>query len=115
MNQAILFNSNLAMKAKESAIVRVDKTANRCWVDAAVTCVGALARLYPRFTTDSVWEMLESCGERTHEPRAMGAVMKKAVKAGVVEPTGEYRPSDRVACHGRPVAVWHSKMFGWGD
>jgi hypothetical protein len=33
-------------------------------------------------------------------------VMKAMARDGKIRATGEYRKSDRVDCHARPVAVW---------
>jgi hypothetical protein len=42
------------------------------------------------------------------EPRAIGAMMTNAAKAGVIAPTNRYTPSARPECHRRPVKIWKS-------
>jgi len=53
--------------------------------------------------------MLERTGvEGTHEPRAMGAVMRSLARARVIEATDRTVESVRKANHRRPVRVWKS-------
>ena len=59
------------------------------------------------FTTDDLWAELERTGVTTHEPRALGAIVRRASTVGTIVPIG-YRPSTRSECHGRPVRVWVS-------
>jgi hypothetical protein len=66
--------------------------------------VRAVAGRMTEFTTDDVWS--EMGDETIIEGRAMGAAMRRARADGVCVPTQTYRPSDRPACHGRPVRVW---------
>jgi len=66
-----------------------------------------LASERQRFTTDEVWARLDP-DMRTHEPRAMGAMMRQAAKAGLITATDGYEQSTRPECHARPVRVWQS-------
>ncbi|MHB2029897.1 MAG: hypothetical protein ACYCPT_13950 [Acidimicrobiales bacterium] len=92
-----------------SAIKRAEIHADGDWLAKAMESVRFCARMKPTFTTDDVWARLEfQRVEGTHEPRAMGAVMRHAKAEKIVMPTGEYRVSERIECHGRPVAVWRS-------
>ena len=65
-------------------------------------------RMY--FTTDEVWRFL------THgsgvEKRAMGSVMLKAARDGLIQKTGGYKQSQRAECHLRPIPIWYSKIYG---
>lgn len=47
---------------------------------------------------------------RTHEPRALGALMREAARAGDIEATDAWALSERVACHRRPLRVWRSLL-----
>jgi len=91
-----------------AAIKKADDHANAEWKEAALDIVRVLSFSTERFTTDDVWEYLESAGRTTHEPRAMGAIMRKAVKEGYIRSTGEFVKSRRPECHCRPVAVWEA-------
>jgi len=97
-----------ATKLTDEAIQRADDHARATWKEAALDGVRVLSFSKERFTTDDVWEYLESAGRTTHEPRAMGAIMRKAVKEGFIRNTGEFVKSRRPECHCRPVAVWEA-------
>lgn len=102
-----------AERAREEAIARVDRNADDDWMDAALQAVTDLANSRESFTTDDVWLLLTNRGvEPPHEVRAMGAVMRRAARAGLVSKTDRVRNSVRVECHCRPVAVWASHGIG---
>lgn len=91
----------------DEAIARVEAHADRTWMDAAFGAVGALALICATFTTDDVWAVLDKREVTpTHEPRAMGAVMRRAKRAGVCAASDSYIPSTRPESHGRPIRVW---------
>ena len=92
---------------KVAAIAAASAKADRAWLRAAMAAVRHLATVLDEFTTDHVWACLPN-DVRTHEPRAMGAVMRDAMKEGVIAPLDRYEMSTRPACHCRPVRVWKS-------
>lgn len=96
-----------ARAAADEAITRVDDHADPEWKDVAAQVVEAVARANPSgFTTDDVWARLDGRDVATHEPRALGAVMRRLQRERVIRPTPHYRTSVRPQCHGRPVRVW---------
>jgi hypothetical protein len=95
-------------RRRDDAIDRVDENAQKDWKDAARVAVAALASLKDTFTTDDVWKLLETQGYQTHEPRALGAVMRRAARNGLIESTDRTRLSERPECHRRPVRIWRS-------
>jgi hypothetical protein len=98
-----------AEQAADEAIARVGSNADPGWVRSALDAVRSIALTRSRFTTDDVWELLERRGvQATHEPRALGAVIRMASKKGIIRSTGEYVKSKRVECHSRPVMVWEA-------
>lgn len=100
-----------ATKAADEAIARAGSNADPLWKQAAFDAVCHIA-LHRRvqFTTDEVWELLDEQGIRaTHEPRALGAVIRMASKSGIIRATGQYVKSKRVECHGRPIMIWEAK------
>lgn len=92
---------------KEEAMDVVEAHSNAEWKIEALAAVERLATIHDTFTTDAVWAVVTS---KTHEPRAMGSVMRTATKLGYVAPTEAYTPSLRKASHRRPVRVWESKI-----
>ena len=76
--------------------------------------IKVLAIAYPTFTTDDVWLALQKVPDvATHEPRALGSMMRAAGKSGWIVPTDRYVNSRRPECHARPVKVWRSRF--WED
>jgi hypothetical protein len=97
-----------ALAARDEALARVEQHANDAWKAEAMRAVVRVARERGRFTTDDVWQALGGLDVGTHEPRAMGAVMRQAARNGWVRATDEYVKSGRAACHARPLRVWES-------
>jgi hypothetical protein len=102
--------STLAQQVADEAVERVDRNADDEWKARALDAVRFVASARPLFTTDAVWWVLGS-DVQTHEPRAMGAVMRRAVKAGVCVPTDTYHRSTRAVNHARPLRVWRSLTY----
>lgn len=81
------------------------------WKSEAEKAVRQTAVEMDEFTTDDVWVRIP--GEfKTHEHRAMGAVIRKAKRDGHIESTGQWRCSSHRTCHGRPKKVWRTKREG---
>lgn len=92
---------------RDEAIGRVEVHADAAWKRHVMKVIHGLATERSRFTTDDVWARLDP-DHGTHEPRAMGAMMRQAAKAGIITPTDAYEQSARPECHARPVRVWES-------
>lgn len=100
-----------SQQAKERAIAAAEAHANEQWRETAFVCVWRVARGRRFLTTDHVWLELIEQPVATHEPRAIGAIMQRAMREGMVKPTFSYWPSKRARCHGRPVRVWESLVY----
>lgn len=96
------------IELRDEALARVEANADVEWKLAAELVVHLLAAQLGTFTSDDVWEGLVDGSASTHEPRALGAVLKRVAKDGVIAPTDEWRISRRPECHGRPVRVWRA-------
>lgn len=92
------------------ALIEVELAANERWKAAAHEAVREVAREQESFTTDDVWRVIEMKEVSTHEPRALGAIMKNAVKDGVCENTDRYQNSIRAECHRRRIPVYRSMV-----
>lgn len=108
-NQPSLFDAAAADTARDQALARVEANADQDWKDRARAVIQELARTRVYFTTDDVWQELAKQDVETHEPRAIGALMRQAAADHLIAPTNRYEPSARPACHGRPVRVWRSR------
>ena len=111
MNEQMgLFAPVAGEAAKEEAITRVEANAEPGWLAAAweaLRDICAKHGQWARLTSDDVWIALSRSGvEAPHEPRAMGAVMRRAVAEGLLIATPDFRPSDLARNHRRPVRVY---------
>jgi hypothetical protein len=98
-----------AMRARDDAIARAERHAVDAWKTVTFGVIRQLAETCPSFTTDDVWLGLRKVPEvATHEPRALGSMMREAAKSGWIVPTDRYVNSHRPECHARPVKVWRS-------
>lgn len=104
-----VFDAEASTIARETAIEQVDDAASVTWKAEAFVAVAHVCETREEFTTDAVWALLD---ERKvgipREPRAMGAIMRKAVAAGLCLPTDRTSKSVRVECHRRPLQIWQS-------
>lgn len=91
-----------AAEARDHALHRVDANAPDDWKTAAMEAIHRIAKYGHEFTTDDIWAMVQ----HPPEPRALGAMMVKAQRAGWIRPTDRVRNSIRVECHARPVRIW---------
>ncbi len=96
---------NLSIFETNQAIATAGSNANIDWMGEAIATVSLLIRIGEDFTTDSVLDLLDQKEVRTHETRALGAVMRKFAVTGDIRAVG-YRKSDRASCHNRPKAIW---------
>ncbi len=95
-----------AQLAGAAAIAVAQSHADPAWLAAADRAVRGCAAVFHDFTSDDIWHSLVLSDVTTHEHRAMGAVIRKAIADGIIVPTGGYRPSVRTQCHGRPVRIY---------
>lgn len=104
-----LFDPDAGERAKAEALARVEVNADEAWLASAREAVLVTARAVEEFTTDRVWWQLDRWGvPPPREPRAMGAVMRGAVAAGVVRGTDRVVKTSRPEAHKRPIPVWRS-------
>ena len=105
-------NRQMTLWVTEEAIQRAGEHAHPEWLAEARDAVYIVALRKPQFTTDDVWDAMAEVKVTTHEPRAIGAVMRSAAKEGICAPTLTYLNSRRRACHLRPLRVWKSLIYG---
>jgi hypothetical protein len=95
-----------ALRAKNEALATVDANAPSDWKRRADDALDAVARREREFTSDAVW--VELGMEQPPEPRAIGPVVLRGVKRGIIRATDRYAASEMVSCHGRRKMVWAS-------
>ena len=95
-------------RAKDEAIATVEKGAPEGWLDEARDLIKSLALRHLYICSDDLWAAGLS---DPPEPRALGAAMRNARYAGLIEPTGHYVNSIQVSRHHAPVRIWRSKLL----
>lgn len=90
---------------RDEAMSRVDRAAPADWKELARQAVERVASERDVFTTDHVW--LDGL-EKPPEPRAMGPIMRRAIRAGLIEKTGRVVPTIFPEGHAGPRHEWRS-------
>jgi hypothetical protein len=89
-----------------NAIARAGNAADREWLDRAGAAMELLARERREFSADDVWERVA----KPREPRALGAVFRRAAARGLISKTDRFIDSVNVSQHCAPVRVWRSNV-----
>lgn len=98
-----------ALFARDKALGIVDANANAEWKEAALNAVYEVAAIKRRFTADDVWTQIPVF-YHTHEPRALGPVMMRAMRNEWIAPTDSYIRCQRASRHTAPIRVWESRL-----
>jgi hypothetical protein len=98
-----------ATDTRNKAIAQVATNTDPAWAKQTLDIIKQTATDTFDFTTDDIWKALAAASLPTpHEPRALGALMLAAQRAGFITPTDRYRQSQRPECHARPIRVWQA-------
>jgi len=89
---------------RDAAVDQVEQNANSEWKQVAYLTAIEVGQRQGTFTSEDVWDAIS--GVTTHEPRAMGAVMRRLRKENVITPTDTFVISTSPLGHGRPSRVW---------
>ena len=109
------FNAVAAARARAEAIATAEAGATEWWLDYALGVVRSVAKRQELLTTDDIWrDMVHQGDQESGEPRALGAVMLRAKREGLIAPTAMHKDSERAVCHGRPLRVWRSLVVRVG-
>ena len=82
------------------------------WIGKAILASYHIPFEKEYLTTDDFWRAcLQDKVPYPREPRAMAGVTGAFRSDGMIEPTEEWRQSDRVACHRRRLTVWRSLVY----
>lgn len=98
-----------AEEERDKAMRRAENGADPAWNERAFITLVEVACLCRRFTTDVMWQVLDS----PREPRAMGPVISKGIREQIIRFADEPpRNSDRPETHANPKRVYVSLVFG---
>ncbi len=90
-------------REREEGIDRVEAGASDAFQSEAWSALLHVVGLGKPFTTDDVKVHVS---HQPHEPRAWGAIMRAASRAGIVRATDRTRQSNEPGCHRRPKRIW---------
>ena len=90
-----------------AALEAVEDHADPLWKDVVADAIWHLVLTADTWTSDDVYDLLPK-DAHTHEPRAMGAIIRRFASAGWIVSTNEYRESRRPEAHRNPKKVWRS-------
>jgi len=93
-----------------AAVNRADEHADEEWKRRADEALRQIATALPILTPDDLWDVIE----RPREPRASGAVFRRAIKAGWIEPTGRLVKSRNHLQHGNKISEYRSLIYVHG-
>ena len=111
--EANLFDLPAGQQAAQAGIDQAEDHAQQEWLEWAAAAVRTCAETGEPFTTDQVYAVMEARAiaenrptPATHERRAMGAVVRKAVQDGLIVDTGRIQPTERPEGHASPKRLW---------
>lgn len=105
-------NATLGQIGKKDGMDRAERAADPAWWAATMQALIDVAREKQYFHSDDiVLRRRERGAVSTHEPRAMGPLMRQAHSDMVCSPTDRWTPSAQSANHRRPVRVWRSMIY----
>ena len=99
------------LAAKRDAMDRVEEHADEDWKQAAARAVWNAALVLPTLTTNDVHIRIDP-NVVTHELRALGPVIRNAVRDGWIE-KAQILPiiCNRPSRHAAPLTVWKSLIY----
>lgn len=94
---------------RDLALAQVETNAHQEWMEMAVQCMYGLAASGAEFTSDTVRDAVPE-EFATHEPRALGPVMMRGIRDGVITAVG-WTTEGRAAAHARPRRLYIGTEF----
>jgi hypothetical protein len=101
-----------AIECKQDGMGRADAHAEPDWMSTAYRAVSVVAKHRVELTPDAVIGLLKHWEAwPPREPRALGPVMLKAAKSGLISNTGKWVNSALPERHCRPIPVYKSLVY----
>lgn len=99
----------MSTESRDAALADVRDHASKDFNWYAERALHTVCQQQDTFTSEDVWRTLKLFNRwvTTTEPRAMGAVMKRAIGTWA-EPMNELVASDNRTSHNRPLRKWRS-------
>lgn len=105
-----LQNEELTSQVISEAIGRSIAGADPEWVEAATQAVVYVAKDQSTFTADDVRDVLLGYPGEQNTTGALGGVMVRLKRAGIISPTSEKVRSKVPVSHGKWLVVWKSNL-----
>lgn len=96
-----------AVERREAALAAVEDAADPGWLERAYDALVGYLRSHGELFVDDFWS--ETGLDRPREARALGAVIQRAAREGLMEKSGEFRKS--VASNLASKPVWTSRIY----
>jgi hypothetical protein len=106
-NKADLSTKELTDCAIEAAVDAADPA----WRDTAIRVVRGLCMSQATLSADDIWNALKAYNEATHEPRALGGILRHCAKLGYCKVSDQYIKSRLPQRHSRPIPLWYSLLY----
>ena len=98
-------DAQLAFDLRDEAIERVERGVNSEWKSLAARALDEVIDQGKPFISEDIWFRLEVEGVTTHDNRAMGPVILRAIRANKIKKSG-YVQGTRASRHGAPIAQY---------
>ncbi len=82
------------------------------WNELAYQILIRVAEVYPEFKPDQIWE---AGLPKPVEARALGAIMSRGKREGIIEKTGRVGPTNQPESHNTDVTIWKSLIYKKSD
>jgi hypothetical protein len=96
-----------SLTGKHEALERISENAGD-WMDTAICEIARMRpmRLYGHFTGEHIRQWVVQAAGEPHHQNAWGALVSRARKENLIEPTGTWQPAELGSSHGRMVPVY---------
>lgn len=106
------FDAAAARAAANTGMANAAAGASTDWREWARRAIRQVCADNETFIVDAVRQQLDEWEvPPPDDARALGPMMREAVKAGICVGTSEYRPSASVKSHSNPRRVWRSNLY----
>lgn len=107
-----LFAESLAVhEATEASIQAAHEHADEQWKQTAYAAIVTVARHQPRLTADDVWDELRGSTPVTHEPSALGPLIRIAANRRIIRKLPGELVKTRFERRHRELQVWESLIL----
>lgn len=98
-------------QAEAEGIAKAEAAASEEFKAEATATIARIAAQQPTLTTDHVWRDLHARNWDTEHRGCMGALIRKAVGAGILEKTNEMSTTTRDDQRAHGLTVWRSLIY----